>query len=392
MQWPAILVRMTKGKAGSMQPGHKYTSRKGTPGHYQYEYPDDPSGDLFGGAATKAAPLQSTVDSVPVSAIHRDPTQPREHFDEAKLKELAASIKKLGLVQAISIRPHPDGNDEYMIIAGERRWRALQIAGIETAKVEIYTTTDEEKIAAIQVAENVGRAEMNPMEEARAFQKMIDTGSDPEKIAAAVGASKTKVERRLSFLTLIPSLQEMVKHGSLPIARAEIIAAGGLRDQFQQNIVKKLNMGSVSREALRGMVGRYQTAQTQTTMFGEEENAINQRITKKRRKSLEGDLMKLLDEFGAVLERISDDVKVIPALAKEKGKLAVTARKVSMINDEIKKLDRELQFAVQYFDTKGGSIDSYLNAAGVKPRKKKRRKAQKAIMIPTMIKRVAVAA
>lgn len=88
-----------------------------------------------------------------VTAIHRDPTQPREQFKKAKLKELGASIKKIGLVQPIFIRPHPDAKGEFMIIEGEYRWRAMQFAGIEVAKVEIFHTTDEKAIAAIRVAE-----------------------------------------------------------------------------------------------------------------------------------------------------------------------------------------------------------------------------------------------
>ena len=368
-----------------MKPGHKYLSRTGPPGHYEYKYADDLSGDLFGGAATTGGTGQeSEAARVPVTAIHRDPTQPREHFDEMALKELASSIKKIGLLLPLAIRPHPDAKGEFMIIAGERRWRAMQLAGIEVAKVEIYRTTDEKEIAAIQVAENVGRVQMNPMEEARAYQKMIDTGSTPEMVAEGVGTSKLMVERRLSFLTLIPALQEMIKHGSLSISRGEVIAAGKLRPQFQRNIIKRLNMGKVSIEALRGMVGRYQTAQTQTGLFASEGNSIDKRVHKTRRASLERDLARLLDDFGDVLARIGEKggAKIIPALAKEKGKLAITARKLSMINAEITKLDRELQFAVKYFEG-GGTIDGYLNTKGIKG-KRKRRKVKKALVATLM--------
>ncbi len=85
-----------------------------------------------------------------VTAIHRDPIQPQEQFKKAKLKELGASIKKIGLVQPIFVRPHPDAKGEFMIIEGECCWRAMQFAGIEVAKVEIFHTTDEKELAAIR--------------------------------------------------------------------------------------------------------------------------------------------------------------------------------------------------------------------------------------------------
>ncbi len=391
---PQILIRsrsrLRKSKPGSVRPGHKYLSRTGRPGHYEYRY-SEVAGDLFGGVAIKdAGDQESEMARVPVTAIHRDPTQPREHFDQKELKELGASIKKIGLVQAMSIRPHPDAKGEFMIIAGERRWRAMQIAGVEVAKVEIFHTTDEKKIAAIQVAENVGRAQMNPMEEARAFQKMVNTGSSPQQVAEAVGTSTLTVERRLLFLKLIPSLQELIRHGSLTIRRAEVIANANLRPQFQQNIIKRLNMGRVSIEALRGMVGRYQTAQTQTGLFASEGNSIDQRVHKTRRTSLERDLARLLEDFGNVLGRIGEKggAKIVPALAKVKGKLAVTARKVAMIKDEVIKIDREMQFAVQYFEG-GGNIDGYLNTKGIKGKRKRRRmkKALVGILVKTRMRR-----
>ncbi len=361
-----------------IKPGHKYLRRKGAPGHYQYEYPEDKIVDLFGGMVEVKSP--TTNAEIPLNAIHRDPTQPREHFDEGKLKELAASIKSMGLVQDIAIRPHPDTKGEYMLIAGERRWRAMQIAGIEVTRAKIYHTTNEQEIAAIQVAENVGREPMNPMEEANAYQKMANTGISIDDIAKQVGTSPVTVERRMSFLALIPQIQEMIKHGSLPISRAEIIATAKLRPGYQSNVIKRLNMGKVSREALRGMVGHYQSAQTQTGLFTPEESAIGQRVTKQRRNSLERDLGKLLGEFGGLLERVSEGggSKIIPALAKEKGQLAVTARKVAMINEEMKKLDRELQFATKYFEG-GGTINGYLNAKGIKG-KRRRRKTRKSLV------------
>lgn len=333
--------------------------------------------DLFGEAVDGKTVV--TTEEIPIAAISRDPTQPREHFDKKKLQELGQSIKKLGLVQDIAIRPDPDTEDRYIIIAGERRWRAMQLIEKELTSAKVYHTTDPKEIASIQVAENVGRVQMNPMEEAKAFQKLQDAGYTLEEVASRAGASLTTVERRISFLELIPSLQEMVKTGALSVRRAEIIAGANLRSQYQQNIIRRLNAGPVSREALRGMVGKYQTAQTQTVLFAPEGSAIDQRITHQRRKSLERDFDTLLNDFGDLMSRIieKDGAKIIPALAKEKGRLAVFARKVSMISEQMKKFDREMKFAEEYFRA-GGTINQYLNAKGVKG--KKRRRTRKSLL------------
>jgi len=254
----------------------------------------------------------------------------------------------------------------------------MNLIEMELSSAKVYHTNDPKEIAAIQVAENVGRVQMNPMEEANAFQKLRDAGYTLEEVANRAGTSLSVVERRIDFLSLIPSLQEMVKVGSLSVRRAEIIAGGNLRTQYQQNIVRRLNAGQISRTALRGMVGKYQTAQTQTVLFAPEESAIDQRITHQRRKSLERDLNTLLNEFGELMGRIGEKTgaKLIPALAKEKGQLAMVARKISMITEEMKKIDREMQFALEYFEA-GGKIAGYLSAKGVKPQKGIRRKGRK---------------
>ena len=371
---------LIKSKPGSVKPGHKYTKREGTPGSYIYTYPGEEGEGLFADEPTRV-----TSETVALAAVTPDPDQPRKHFDQEKLKELGQSIRKLGLVQDIALRPDPDNEGRYIIIAGERRFRAMKLEGIETAPAKIYHAHDPKIITSIQVAENVAREQMNPIEDGTAYKKLIDVGYSLEQVAARVGASTTTVERRIALLNLIDSLQEMVKKGSLPISQAYAIANADLTPAYQQNVIKRLNMGAMSNEALSGLVGKYKSAQSQTVLFGGIESGIDERITKQRKKALERDLQSLVTDFGQLMDRITDKdgIKILPAMAKEKGKLAHMARRVEMITTEMNKLDREMKYALEYFRG-GGTIPGYLNERGVKPQRKKR-KAKKSVL-PRKIK------
>lgn len=374
-------LRLLKSKLGSQKPDHEYIKREGSPGHYQYTYPGEEPGSLFGKAETKV-----TTETLTIASIVPDPTQPRKHFDETKLKELGASIKSLGLVQDIAVRPNPEREGYYIIIAGERRYRAMKMEEIETTPAKVYHVIDPKIIASIQVAENVAREQMNPIKDGTAYKKLLGVGYSIEQIADRVGTSVTTVERRMQLLTLIPHLQEMAKHGNLTVSQGHIIATAELKPEYQQNVLKRLNLGKMSNEALSGVVGKYSAAQNQIVMFGGIDSGIDERISKTRRKSLESDMGKLVNDFSALLTRISEGggIKLAPALAKEKGKLRVMARKINMITNEMKKLDREMQYALEYFEG-GGKIEGYLNERGIKVQKRKRRRTKKG-MLPVELK------
>lgn len=252
-------IRMLiKSKLGSRKPSHKYTKREGAPGKYQYTYPGEDSGTLFAKPDTKV-----TTETITIANIVPDPDQPRKHFDKVKLQELGRSITINGLIQDIAIRPDPGHRGHYVIIAGERRWRAMKLEGIEITTAKVYHTMDPAALASIQVAENVGREQMNPIEEAVAYKKLFDVGYSFKQIADRVSTSETTVKYRMELLMLIPALQELVKHGSLPISQAGIIARAELKTDYQLNVLKRLNLGKLSNQALAGIVGKYESAQTQ---------------------------------------------------------------------------------------------------------------------------------
>lgn len=177
-------------------------------------------------AAKAAEQVRTVLKRVPVDRIDRDPNQPREHFDEAKLNELAGSLRRIGQQQPISVRYHR-GTRRYTLIMGERRWRAAKIAGLtELDAVVQHGINDGDRSTLMRaVAENVGRADMTAMEEAKAFQRLItDDGYTLDEVAEGVGRSAAYVKWRIDLLDLCPTAQEAMSKGHLPPALAWYVA------------------------------------------------------------------------------------------------------------------------------------------------------------------------
>ena len=178
------------------------------------------------------------VRMIPVSAIAPHPGQPRRHFDEEALAELAASISERGVIQPIIVRPH--GHD-YQIVAGERRWRAAQRARLHEVPVVVRDYTDSETLQ-IALVENIQRQDLNAIEEAEAYQRLQDEfGHTQEVLSKVVHKSRSHVANLLRLLDLPPAVQERVVNGTLsmgharaiigaddPVAVAEDVVARGL--------------------------------------------------------------------------------------------------------------------------------------------------------------------
>ncbi|WP_225846914.1 ParB/RepB/Spo0J family partition protein [Streptomyces sp. HPF1205] len=171
--------------------------------------------------------VRTSLRTIPTDRIDRDPQQPREVFDPDKLKELADSIKELGQLQPISVRYIP-ATKRYTLIMGERRWRAARLAGLtEMQAVIVHGLEGGSETAdtfARSLAENVGRADMTPLEEARGFQRLIDFGYSIEKVASVCGKSWNHVDLRLSLLKLVPAVQEALLKGHIPVGLAWYVA------------------------------------------------------------------------------------------------------------------------------------------------------------------------
>ena len=159
--------------------------------------------------------------SLPISQVESCSSQPRKHFDEASLAELAASIQEHGIIQPLTVRKLASGY--YQIIAGERRWRAARLAGLSEVPV-IVIEADDRKAAELAMIENLQREDLNPMEEAAGFQSLIETyHMTPEEAATRVGKSRSAVTNALRLLSLTPSVRKLVEEGKLSAGHARAL-------------------------------------------------------------------------------------------------------------------------------------------------------------------------
>ncbi|MDZ7668394.1 MAG: ParB/RepB/Spo0J family partition protein [Gammaproteobacteria bacterium] len=156
-----------------------------------------------------------------IEEVVRGRYQPRREFAEDSLKELAASIKSQGLMQPIVVRPRPQGG--YELIAGERRWRAAQMAGL-THIAAIVKQVSDEQASAMALIENIQREDLNPLEEAFALQRLRDEfGLTQQQVADAVGKSRVAVTNLLRLLNLAPAVRELLQNGTLEMGHARAL-------------------------------------------------------------------------------------------------------------------------------------------------------------------------
>jgi ParB family transcriptional regulator, chromosome partitioning protein len=163
---------------------------------------------------------------VPVGAIRPNPWQPRTHFDEQELEELAQSIREHGVLQPVLVSQQPDGS--FQLITGERRWRAVQLAGMPTVPAMVKEATPQASLE-LALVENIQRRDLNPLEEAHAFRQLIDEhGLTQEALGQRIGKSRVAITNTLRLLHLPEPVREALANGSITEghARAILMANG----------------------------------------------------------------------------------------------------------------------------------------------------------------------
>lgn len=210
-------------------------------------------GAIFGNQAVeiKSKPMSEMIE-VRVDSCIPNPTQPRRNFDAQALEELAESIRTLGLIQPITLRK--DG-DKYLIISGERRWRAAQMAGLEALPAYIREVDDSD-LHAMALVENIQRQDLNAIEIALSMQRLIDEcGLTQEALAEKVGKKRSTVANYMRLLTLADGVQLAVKEGAVSMGHAKAIAS--LESQKEQiSVLKKVIKGGLSVRETEELVRR----------------------------------------------------------------------------------------------------------------------------------------
>lgn len=192
------------------------------------------------------------LDTLYLDQISPNPGQPRTQFNESELAQLADSIRENGILQPILVRPDPDGSDNYQIVAGERRWRAAQRANCHEVPVIIREIGNTESIE-IALVENLQRHDLNPMEEARAYKRLItEFGGTQEGVAQRIGKSRSHLANTLRLLNLPNRVQQWLETGEFqagharailsaedPLALAEKVRKKGLSVRQTELLAKK---------------------------------------------------------------------------------------------------------------------------------------------------------
>ena len=266
--------------------------------------------NLLGGRPRDTEPSQTQVDSstpdgdgdlknIPVDLIQRGKYQPRTDIHEEALKELSASIKNQGVMQPIVVRPI--SSDKYEIIAGERRWRATQMAGLDTIPAIVKPVGDEAAIA-MALIENIQRENLNPIEEAMALKRLQDEFElTQQEVADAVGKSRVTVTNLMRLIGLHIDVRRMLEHGDLEMGHARALLA--LPDEQQTSAARAVSGKGLSVRQTEALVRRLTT----------ESSAV------KTKQASDPDIRNLEDNLA---EKLGAKV-MIQHTAKGKGKVVV---------------------------------------------------------------------
>lgn len=187
-------------------------------------------------AETQADPAELANRTLPITAIRPNPNQPRKVFETEPLESLRDSIRKHGVLQPICVRTTDQG---YEIVAGERRWRAARMAGLEAIPATVLGTQEEEQILELALVENLQREDLDPIEKARAFKSLQDRfGMTQEKVAEQMGMKRATVANHLRLLDLPSEAQDAVTQGLITMGHARALAGIGDETQTLKTLAK----------------------------------------------------------------------------------------------------------------------------------------------------------
>ena len=255
---------------------------------------------------------------VPIELIFPNPDQPRRTFDEDKLSELTESIRSKGIFQPLIVRQRPDNNQQYEIVAGERRWRAAQRANLHQVPVIVREFNDTE-VLEIAIIENIQRADLNPVEEAAGYRQLMDRfGHTQEKLAESLGKSRSHIANLLRLLNLPTDVQGYLVSGQLSTGHARAL----ITSDHPSELAKKIIAGNLSVRGAERLVK--QAAQ------GTDEGKKAKTPGSKHKLEKDSDTKALEGDLSAALGmRVSVEHK----MGTEAGSITITYKTLDQLDD-----------------------------------------------------------
>lgn len=295
---------------------------------------------IFGDEDPVAPEASGAPRTMPVENLHPNKNQPRKNFDKQALDELAASIKEKGILQPILVRPHPEKSNAYEIVAGERRWRAAQMAKLHDVPVIVRDIKDKEALE-YALIENIQRSDLSPIEEAETFSRLCDDfGHKADDLAEALGKSRAHITNTLRLLQLPDTVKELVRQNTLsagharalltaknPLQLANEIIKGGLSVRQTENLAK-LSHGDEASDG-EGVMGSAAQKQARAARSGAASTRATQALAKK-----DADVQKLEREVSSWLG-LKVALKQKPGGS---GSLAIEYKNLDQLEDVLKRL------------------------------------------------------
>lgn len=194
--------------------------------------------DVTENPGTPSERLKEAEQTLPIESIEPNPDQPRRDFEKTALEDLASSIREKGIIQPLIVRASPRVADRYEIVAGERRWRAAQLAQLHEVPV-LVREFDDTEVLEVAIIENIQRADLNPIEEAAGYSQLMERfGHTQEKVAAALGKSRSHIANLIRLLNLPKEVQAFLRDGSLSAGHARALITADDPVRLAQKVIK----------------------------------------------------------------------------------------------------------------------------------------------------------
>ena len=260
---------------------------------------------------------------IPIEKLHPNVNQPRKKFNQADLEDLANSIRVKGVLQPLIVRKHPLKENEYEIVAGERRWRASQMAQLHELPVILREFSDIE-VLEVAIIENIQRADLNPIEEAMGYQQLMDKfDHTQEQMANALGKSRSHIANLLRLLSLPSDVQDYVKEGKLTSGHARaLITSDNANDLAQLVVSNKLSVRETE-QLVKGLGNQKNSSQQKKS--GNRPISLKDPDTRE----LEGDLSKI----------IGMKVQINNEVGKESGEVIISYSSLNQLDDICRLID-----------------------------------------------------